>query len=438
MRKFVFWAALAASLPFCGCLDGSGALEGMIEQALCGVDCDVLEVQDSVEDRGKTRLHTYTVTYRVRETLYLKIVMGDRKAVKKLVSPEKQLTATIRVERGRAAADPAILALSDDKLLDMWLMGAAKASASGWHGGVVSERALADIREAYLMEGSADYAAQVARLEEAEAAERAKRAAEAQARAVALAAERAREEAARKAAEAKEAAAKAKREAEEDAARRQALAARVHARFAGIGITDTIDVSKILSVQGNLTTFVCTSTMPLVTLEQEGSAWREGDILVGGLPSVTILKPVVAPGTPFTATFLDESTRWRFDVAGEAKPPKSFVGRTDVGLVLGTPAYEEFAAYAARMAALMRQNELDDRRVDAIRDEIRALRRGKSLLASSKIRTLESEQDSLKRRIQVNKAALRSADSLLTSRYRDCRGRVLKDALGLSPTFGLL
>ena len=171
MRKFVFWAALAASLPFCGCLDGSGALEGMIEQALCGVDCDILEVQDSVEDRGKTRRHTYTVTYRVRETLYLKIVMGDRKAVKKLVSPEKQLTATIRVERGRAAADPAILALSDDKLLDMWLMGAAKASASGWHGGVVSERALADIREAYLMEGSADYAAQVARLEEAEAAD---------------------------------------------------------------------------------------------------------------------------------------------------------------------------------------------------------------------------------------------------------------------------
>lgn len=437
MRRTILLAALAALVSLCGCFDYTPKLEAMIEKALGGVDCDIVAVADNWEDLGKMRRHTFTVTYRPRETLYRKAMLGDKKTVETLVKPTKQLTATIRWERGRNASAPAILKLSEDRLLDMWLMDAIPKSPNLWSG-VVPESRLKSIQEPYLMEGTAAYAEQVLVVKEQEAAQRAKEEAERQARERELAAQRAKEEAERKAREDALAAQQAKEQAEREAKANAALAARIHARFAEIGCTDKLTVTKIVSVQGDFTTLECTASAPLVTKESEGTSWIDGDTVVKSLPDVVILKPVVPAGTPFTAVFKENGFEWRFDPSRPEKLAKAFVGRYDIGLVQGTPAHEEFVAYVTRLAALERKIAADRARLREIGDEKTQARRNKRLFLTATLNRLDKERDTVQARVKANETALRGAKSLLDTRYRPLRGRVLDAALGLSATFGQL
>lgn len=106
--------------------------------------------------------------------------------------------------------------------------------------------------------------------------------------------------------------------------------------------------------------------------------------------------------------------------------------------VQGTPAHEEFVAYVTRLAALDRKIDADRARVREIGNEKTQARRNKGLFLSATLNRLDKERDAAQTRIKANGTALRGAKSLLDTRYRSLRGRVLDAALGLSATFGQL
>lgn len=433
--KRCVWTVSAVAALLGGCTDYADEAEGMVESALGGVDCKVTSVQTHTEDVGKVRRRTLTVVYQPSETLYLKTLLGGRKVVQQVVSEGASLTATLRFERGRGAAEPTILSLCGDPTLDDALM--ARSQKGGW-AGCIPEDGLSAIAEDYLKEGTEAYATLEAQVERQEAEARAKAEAERKAQEAALAAQRAKEEAERKAREEAIAAQRAKEEAEREARACRALEARIRARFAELGISDTISVSKILSSSNTVTVFECTSTMTLVKRVATGISGIEGANALKNMPQLVILEPCHPPGTVFPATFKDDGYSWLFESNWREGVPKSFVNRSQVGLILGTPAYEEFAAVAKRVAAIDEKIKADRARLREIGSEKTEARTKRVLFLDFKLRQLDKEREAVQARIKANQSARHAANQPLWEHYQANRGRILTEAIGIPRDFGEL
>lgn len=436
MNKWYNAAGLALLALVCGCSDSEGVAEKLLEKEF-GTDVTVLTVRERVQDVGKTRERWITVIYQLGETLYEKRPILDAVAVSPLITPQTKLAATIVRRRGKGAHDPVISELIEERTVSM-RFSLAKSSENPSRG-LLWEHELEALKGSVLVEGTEEYLA----YERAEKAQKEQREREEELRRqrekIAQAEARRQQELARQKAEAEAAAraaaeAKAKADAEAEALRTR-IENMVNAGLASSGGGEGhFTVMKVHSAAGKNATFEGKFSIPLYQTVMSGTRWVDGDTIVQRLPDVTILRETVPAGTVVTCDgTMTSNTAMRVKPRVNGAVAKSLVNNYKVGLIEGTPAYEEYVAFARRAATVIRRIEADKVRIKEAKNEYNVARREKNKYRQNR---LKEEQEELDARCDRNNDAYKAAFAHCSELYKAQKGRILQEPLGLNVQFG--